>query len=187
MFAATLVGILSSQLPGDYTNKYVAAVELAMTEFGITAGKIAFVIALASILGVALTMSGAAEKIVIKFIDILGEKLAPIALLISGFVLSIPVFFDTVFFLLIPIGYSMGKRLKKDYVLFVMAISAGAAVTHHLVPPTPGPLIMAETLQINLGLVILMGLLAGLIPVTVAYLYSIRLSKKISINPPSFR
>jgi GntP family gluconate:H+ symporter len=186
MFAATLVGVLSSQLPGTYTNKYVAAVELAMTEFGITAGKIAFVIALASILGVALTMSGAAEKIVIKFIDILGEKLAPIALLISGFVLSIPVFFDTVFFLLIPIGYSMGKRLKKDYVLFVMAISAGAAVTHHLVPPTPGPLIMAETLQINLGLTILMGLLAGLIPVTIAYLYSIRLAKKISISPPSF-
>ncbi|MBK8505191.1 MAG: GntP family permease [Saprospiraceae bacterium] len=186
MFAATLVGVLSSHLPGSYTNKYVAAVELAMTEFGITAGKIAFVIALASILGVALTMSGAAEKIVIKFVDILGEKLAPIALLISGFVLSIPVFFDTVFFLLIPIGYSMGRRLKKNYVLFVMAISAGAAVTHHLVPPTPGPLIMAETLQINLGLVILMGLLAGLIPVTIAYLYSMRLAKKISIDPPSF-
>lgn len=186
MFSATLIGVLSTSLPGDIANHYVAAVELSMTEFGITAGKIAFVIALASILGVALTLSGAAEKIVIKFIDILGERFAPVALLISGFVLSIPVFFDTVFFLLIPIGYSMGRRLKKNYVLFVMAISAGAAVTHHLVPPTPGPLIMAETLQLNLGLVILVGLLAGLIPVTIAYLYSIRLSGKINIDPPKF-
>lgn len=186
MFSAALVGILSDTLPGESANHYVTAVELSMTEFGITAGKIAFVIALASILGVALTLSGAAEKIVIKFIDLLGERFAPVALLISGFVLSIPVFFDTVFFLLIPIGYSMGKRLKKNYVLFVMAISAGAAVTHHLVPPTPGPLIMAETLQINLGLTILVGLLAGLIPVGIAYFYSIRLAKKIKIDPPNF-
>ncbi|MCB0688105.1 MAG: hypothetical protein KDC53_16320 [Saprospiraceae bacterium] len=186
MFSASLVGILSSNLPGDTGNHYVTAVELSMTEFGITAGKIAFVIALASILGVALTVSGAAEKIVIKFIDILGERFAPVALLISGFVLSIPVFFDTVFFLLIPIGYSMGKRLKKNYVLFVMAISAGAAVTHSLVPPTPGPLIMAETLKVNLGLTILVGLIAGLIPVIIAYLYSIRLSRKFDIQPPNF-
>ncbi len=186
MVSSALVGMLSSQLPGDYTNHFVGAVELSMTEFGSTAGKIAFVIALASILGVALTLSGAAEKIVIKFITILGEKLAPIALLISGFVLSIPVFFDTVFFLLIPIGYSMGKRIKKDYLLYVMAISAGAAVTHHLVPPTPGPLIMAETLQLNLGVVIIAGLLAGLLPVAVAYLYSMRLSRKLRIEPPEF-
>jgi gluconate:H+ symporter, GntP family len=186
MFSAALVGIMSKQLPGDFTNHFVGAVELSMTEFGSTAGKIAFVIALASVLGVALTMSGAAEKIVIKFIEILGEKLAPVALLISGFVLSIPVFFDTVFFLLIPIGYSMGKRIKKDYVLFVLAISAGAAVTHHLVPPTPGPLIMAESLQINMGVVIIAGLLAGLLPVIIAYYYSIRLSRKMNIVPPDF-
>ncbi|NND34216.1 MAG: GntP family permease [Saprospiraceae bacterium] len=186
LFAAALVGILSHQLPGEFTNHYVRAVELSMTEFGITAGKIAFVIALASILGVALTLSGAAEKIVLKLIDVLGEKLAPIALLISGFVLSIPVFFDTVFFLLIPIAYSMGKRIRKDYLLYVMAISAGAAITHHLVPPTPGPLIMAETLQLNLGVVIVAGLLAGIIPATVAYLYSIRLSRRLQIEPPKF-
>ncbi len=186
LFAAAVVGILSSTLPGDYTNHWVRAVELSMTEFGIVAGKIAFVIALASILGVALTNSGAAEKIVIKFIGLLGERWAPIALLISGFILSIPVFFDTVFFLLIPIGYSMGRRLGKNYLLFVMAISAGAAVTHHLVPPTPGPLIMAETLQLNLGMVIVMGMLAGIIPGIAAYLYSVRLSKKLVVQPPDF-
>jgi GntP family gluconate:H+ symporter len=187
MFASALVGILSHQLPGEYSNHYVRAVELSMAEFGNTAGKIAFVIALASILGVALTMSGAAEKIVLKLIAVLGEKLAPIALLISGFVLSIPVFFDTVFFLLIPIAYSMGKRIRKDYLLYVMAISAGAAITHHLVPPTPGPLIMAETLELNLGVVIVAGLLAGIIPAIVAYLYSMRLSQRLQIMPPQFQ
>ncbi|NND06704.1 MAG: gluconate transporter [Saprospiraceae bacterium] len=182
--ASVVVGVLTQQLPGQYSNHYVRAVELSMTEFGVVAGKIAFVIALAAILGVALTMSGAAEKIVIKFIGLLGEKLAPIALLISGFVLSIPVFFDTVFFLLIPIAYSMGQKIRKDYVLFVMAISAGAAITHSLVPPTPGPLVMAEDLSLNLGLVIVVGFLAGILPAIVAYLFAKRLSKRIPIEPP---
>ncbi len=185
--ASVVVGVLSSQLPGEYSNHYVRAVELSMTEFGVVAGKIAFVIALASILGVALTQSGAAEKIVIKLMAVMGAKLAPVALLISGFVLSIPVFFDTVFFLLIPIAYSMGKKIKKDYLLYVMAISAGAAITHSLVPPTPGPLIMAETLQVNLGFVIVAGILAGIIPGVIAYLYSKRLSARMQISPPEFQ
>lgn len=186
LFAATVVGILTPELPEEGANHFVAAVEMSMTAFGEVAGKIAFVIALASILGIALTASGAAERIVNVFINVLGERLAPIALLISGFVLSIPVFFDTVFFLLIPIGYSMGIKLKKNYVLFVLAISAGAAITHHLVPPTPGPLLMAEDLQINLGLAIVAGLLCGLVPAGLAYWYSIRLSRKMDIKPPTF-
>ncbi|MDH3245496.1 MAG: GntP family permease, partial [Saprospiraceae bacterium] len=109
MLASIVVGALSSSLPGEEGSYHlVQAVELSMTEFGVIAGKIAFVIALASILGVALTLSGAAERIVIRFMDLFGERFAPAALLLSGFVLSIPVFFDTVFFLLIPIAYSMG-------------------------------------------------------------------------------
>ncbi len=185
--ASVVVGVLSQHLPGTAGNHYVRAVELSMTEFGTVAGKIAFVIALAAILGVALTMSGAAEKIVIKFIAILGEKLAPVALMVSGFVLSIPVFFDTVFFLLIPIAYSMGQKIRKDYVLFVMAISAGAAITHSLVPPTPGPLVMAEDLSLNLGLVIIVGILAGIIPAIIAYVFAKRLSNRVAIEPPALQ
>ncbi|MBK5269459.1 MAG: GntP family permease, partial [Bacteroidia bacterium] len=135
-----------------------------MIEFGNTAGKIAWVIALASIIGTAMLESGAAERMVNAIISLLGEKRAPIALLISGFVLSIPIFFDTVFFLMIPIAIALVKKTGKDYLLYILAISGGGLITHCLVPPTPGPLIMAENMNIDLGVTILAGLAFGILP-----------------------
>ena len=66
------------------------------------------------------------------------------ALMGSGFVLAVPVFFDTVFYLLVPLARSLWRRTRTNYVLYIMAIGAGGAITHTLVPPTPGPLVMAD-------------------------------------------
>jgi gluconate:H+ symporter, GntP family len=85
-------------------------------------------------------------------------------LLLSGFILSIPVFFDTVFFLLIPLAVALALKTGKNYVLYVVTLSGGASIAHCLVPPTPGPLIMAETLQLDVGLTILAGLAASILP-----------------------
>jgi len=183
MISSMLVGVLSRDLPGEDTfNSLVQAVELTMTAFGTVAGQIAFVIAMASILGVALTESRAAESIVIKMIEKFGESKAAVALLISGFILSIPVFFDTVFFLLIPIARSMGIKTGKNYLLYVMAISSGAVITHSVVPPTPGPLIMAETLHINIGVAILIGSLMGILPAACSYFFAKKLSARFDIK-----
>jgi GntP family gluconate:H+ symporter len=188
MLAAIVVGLLSKELPQEeLTSHLIQAVELSMTEFGVIAGRIAFIIAMASILGVALTQSGAAERIVIKFVNLFGERYAPIALVLSGFILSVPVFFDTVFFLLIPIAQSMGRRMKKNYMVYVLAICVGAAITHSLVPPTPGPLIMAETMQLNLGLVITAGLIAGILPTIAGYIFTLRIGPGFNVVPPVFQ
>lgn len=188
ILSAITVGLLSDQLPdSNISNHFVLAIELSMVEFGKVAGQIAWVIALASVLGVALTESGAAETIVNKFIKMFGERYAPLALLVSGFVLSIPVFFDTVFFLLIPIAHSMGRRMPHNYLLYVLAVGAGAAITHALVPPTPGPLIMAETLDINLGLVIVVGALTGIVPAFVGYLFAIKIKDRFQVTPPDLQ
>jgi GntP family gluconate:H+ symporter len=93
---------------------------------------------------------------------VLGEKRASFALLGSSFVLSIPVFFDTVFYLLVPLARSLWTRTRKNYVLYITAIVAGAATTHTLVPPTPGPLFAADRLGIDMGLMIVVGILVGL-------------------------
>jgi GntP family gluconate:H+ symporter len=178
--AAILVGILS--LNGD--ENLANAVELTMQEMGTVAGKIAFVIVMASILGVALTESGAAEKIVLKLIAVFGERFAPLALLLAGFLLSIPVFFDTVFFLLIPIAHSLGRKYKKNYMFYVLSIAIGGVLTHSLVLPTPGPLIMAETFSLNLGMAILIGLLACVIPAILTYFISKKISTKYTIEIP---
>ena len=101
--------------------------------------------------------SGAADRIVQSFLKVLGEKRSSWALMGSGFVLSVPVFFDTVFYLLVPLARSLFRRTNANYLLYILAISAGGAITHTLVPPTPGPLVMATTLSIDIGVMILIG------------------------------
>ena len=188
IFAAVTVGLLSSELPDiagkDDLGHLVKALELPMIEMGKTAGKIAFAIALAAIIGMCLLESGAADRIVRRLVAVLGENLAALALLISGFLLSIPVFFDTVFFLLVPLAKALAIRLRKNYVLFVMVICGGAAITHSLVAPTPGPLLMAENLQIDLGITIVGGLIGALIP-ALATLFFAGLINRFFPNEPS--
>lgn len=185
MLAAILVGILGQTVP-EGANAWVLAVENSMKEFGITAGKVSFVIAIASILGIALTKSGAAERIVNQLLKLFGESRAPIALLVAGFILSIPVFFDTVFFLLVPLAIVLAQKTGKNFALFVMAIGCGAVITHSVVPPTPGPLLMAEELKLDMGLAILVGILSGILPAFAGYKYSQIQSKNIQILPPDF-
>lgn len=180
ILSAIFVGLISVDLPGDQ-HHVVKAVEIPMLEFGSVAGKIAWVIALAAIIGTAMMESGAAQKIVNWLINTLGERQASVALMISGFILSIPVFFDTVFFLLIPLAIALAIKTKRNYVLYVMAIGGGAAITHSLVPPTPGPLIMAETLSLDLGLTILAGLSAGILPAIAVLVASRRMNAKFNI------
>ncbi len=143
---------------------FVKTVDLVGTNFGGTAGKVGLVIALASIVGMALLKSGAADMIVSRFMKIFGEKNAGFAMLVSGFFLSIPVFFDTVFFLLVPLARALSLRTGKNFMLYVLAIGGGGAITHSIVPPTPGPLLVGELLSIDLGSVIIAGLIAGILP-----------------------
>ena len=199
MLCAILVGLISPALPPvPGQNHWITVVELPMAEFGNMAGKIGWVIALAAVIGTAMMESGAAEQIVNWLLKRLGEKRAAIALLTSGYILAIPVFFDTVFFLLIPLGITLAQKTGRDFLLYVLAIGGGAAITHTIVPPTPGPLMVAEILGLDLGTVILVGLVAGLIPAVVVLAVGKWFNKKTNIpvrvtnehatsvqNPPS--
>lgn len=153
--AAMVVSLLS---PGEWAGK----ITRVAAAFGSVAGSIGIVIALAAVIGKCLMDSGAADRIVRSFLKVLGEKRSSWALMGSGFVLSVPVFFDTVFYLLVPLARSLWRRTRKNYILYVTAIVAGAGITHTLIPPTPGPLFMASELNIDLGLMIGVGLLIGL-------------------------
>ncbi len=149
--------------------------------FGNTTGKIGILIAMASIIGTCLLKSGAADRIIRSALNLFGEKRAPLAFLTSGFTLAIPVYFDTVFYLLIPLGKSLGIRYPKRYAFYVMAIVAGTAMAHSLVPPTPGPLFVAEEIGVDLGTMMLGGLVVGLFTATAGYLYAMWASNKYTI------
>ena len=159
IIAAATVSLLTADGRGG-----AGAVESMLAQFGASVGQIGFSIAVAAVIGAALLESGAADRIVRTFLGLFGEKYAPLALLSAGFVLGIPVFFDTVFFLLVPLARALSLRTGKNYVLHLLAICAGSVVTHATVPPTPGPLAMAEILKLDLGAVLVVGCLAGILP-----------------------
>ncbi len=131
--------------------------------FGSTCGSIGILIALAGIIGKCLLDSGAADRIVRTMLRRFGEERAPSAFMLSGFLLGVPVFFDTVFYLMIPLGKAMRIRTGRHYLLYVLTIVCGATMAHSLVPPTPGPLFVAEALGVNLGVMIVGGTLVGLV------------------------
>lgn len=138
------------------------AISRVALSFGSACGSIGIVIGLAAVIGVCMMESGAADRIVRAFMHALGEKRAPWALMGSGYVLAVPVFFDTVFYLLVPLARSFYRRTGGSYLKCILAISAGGAITHTLVPPTPGPLTMAANLGIDLGKMIMVGAIVAL-------------------------
>ncbi len=155
LIAAALVVALLSGIGGADPMKDVG------NALGSTAGSIAILIAMASVVGKCMLDSGSADTIVSTAIKFTGKQRAAWGLMGCGFLLSIPVFFDTVFYLLVPLARSLYSKTRKDYVLYVMAICCGGAITHTLVPPTPGPLLVAATLGADVGAVMLIGILVG--------------------------
>jgi len=140
--------------------------------FGKACGSLGILIAMAAIIGKCLLESGGAERIIRSALGLLGEKRAPLAFTGSGFLLGTPVFFDTVFYLMIPLGKALAMRFRENYGLYIMTIVAGATMAHSLVPPTPGPLFVAVQLDVDLGLMILMGLVVGSVACATGYVYA---------------
>lgn len=100
---------------------------------------------------------------------------------LTGYVTSIPVFCDSGFVILSPINRALAEKSKISLAVMATALSSGLYATHCLVPPTPGPLIMADTLNANLGLVILVGLLISIPVMLAGYFYALKVGSKFNI------
>jgi gluconate:H+ symporter, GntP family len=191
LLAAFVTGILTSQ-----SQLYEFAINAKMTDaaakafmlrpigvrlanaFGSTTGNIGIMIALASIIGTALMKSGAAERIIRSLLNAVGKKNTSLAFLASSFTLGIPIFFDTVFYLMIPLIKSMGVRDPKKYSLYLMCAIAGGVMAHSLVPPTPGPLFVAKELGVDIGVMMIAGIIVGVGTVLCGYVYALWANKK---------
>ncbi len=155
--------------------------ERIATEFGNTAAKIGILIAMAAIIGKTMLDSGGAERIVRSLLKITGVNKAPIGFVISSFFLTIPVFVDAVFFLMMPLAKAMSLRLGKNYLLLVLCVIAGGTMANSLVPPSPGPLFLVGALNVPMGLMMVCGILLGLCTITVGYIYAKWANKKFDI------
>jgi GntP family gluconate:H+ symporter len=198
-FLALLIAALSVAIltPEAYTHQFfmskgmtdAEALKLAhksigeriATEFGNTCAKIGILIAMAAIIGKSMLDSGAAEKIVRSMLKVTGSKNAPLGFTLSSFFLTIPVFVDTVIFLMMPLAKAMGMKLGKNYLLLALSVIAGAVMANSYVPPSPGPLFLIGAMNVPIGLMMICGLLLGLCTITVGYFVAVYLNKKYDI------
>ncbi len=141
-------------------------------KFGQSCTSLGILIAMASIVGAGLLHSGGAERIVRSTLRLFGERRSPAVFATSGLVLGVPVFFDTVFLLLVPLARAMASRTGRNYLLYVLAIAVGTTMTHSLVPPTPGPLFAANAFKVDLGVMILAGLLLSAMTASIGLAYA---------------
>lgn len=179
LIASVFVGILAGMNPLDI----ITTIQQGMAS---TLGFVAVVVGLGAIFGAILEHSGGAQAMAQFLVNKFGEKRAPWALMLTGFFVSIPVFFDVGFIILAPLVYALQRRTQKSLLLYAIPLLAGMAITHAFIPPTPGPVAVADILKADLGWVILFGALAG-IPAAIVSgpIFSKWIANKIYIAAPS--
>jgi len=155
LMASITVGLLAGMSFTDITD--------TITEgMGNTLGFVAVVVGLGSIFGAILDHSGGARNLALFMLGRFGEKKASAAMLVSGFLIAIPVFFDVAFIILVPILSALSKRTGKHIMVFALPLLTGIGITHSFIPPTPGPVAVADILKADLGWVIFLGLIVAI-------------------------
>ncbi|WJV46502.1 GntP family permease [Streptomyces flavofungini] len=160
------------------------AVSLIESGMGGILGHVAIIIGLGTMLGAILEVSGGAEVLSKRLLDLFGEKRAPVAMGLTGLIFGIPVFFDVGIFVLAPIVYAAAKRSGKSILLYCLPLLAGLSMTHAFLPPHPGPVAAAGLLKVDLGWVILMGVVCGVPAVLAAWVFAAWIGKRIFVPVP---
>lgn len=135
---------------------------------GNTLKGIALLVGLGSMFGAILEISGGAQTLAVTMVRWFGDKKAAWALGITGLVIAMPVFFDAGLIILIPLAFSLAKRTNRSSLFYAIPLLAGLAVGHAFIPPTPGPILVATMLGVDLGWVILVGVFCGIFSMIVA-------------------
>ncbi|XEC95802.1 GntP family permease [Paenibacillus tarimensis] len=167
---AIAIGMPLKEIPGIIT-----------TGFGNTLAGVGVLIGLGVIFGQFLAASGAIEKIAESVLKAFGIKRSPAGLALTGTAVSIPVFFDAAFVILTGLIKSLSKRTGISIITFVTALGVGLIVSHSMIAPTPGPLVVAENTKSDLGLFILYGIICA-VPATLVggYLYGMFIGKRLN-------
>ena len=178
LIASIVVGLLAGMTP-------ISIMDTIKEGMASTLGFVATVIGLGAMFGAILEQSGGAKMIANFLVQKFGIKKAPHAMVLAGFIIAIPVFFEVAFILLVPIIYALQKSTKKSLLLYALPLLAGLAVTHAFIPPTPGPIAVADIIGVDLGWVILIGALAGLPTALMGgIVFGGYISKKIHVEAP---
>jgi GntP family gluconate:H+ symporter len=153
--------------------------------FGATIGYIGIVILAGSVIGTFLEKSGGALNLAQSTLKLVGQKNVPLAMSIIGYIVSISVFCDSGFVILLPLCKALSKKTKITLAASAIALSLGLYATHTMVPPTPGPIAAAGLIEADLGLVIMWGMLVSVITLTASWIFAVKFAAKVYIDPDS--
>lgn len=184
IISAILIAVLA--MPFGDVSSLTACISTVTTGFGNTMASIGVVIGFGCIMGIFLEKSGAAKRMALTILKLVGVKNCDVVLGLTGWVVSIPVFCDSGFVILSSLAKEFSRLTKKSMVGLGGILGMGLYITHFMVPPTPGPLAVVSTFQengltIDLGIYILCG-----IAISVPCLSSLfRCSATLAANTPT--
>lgn len=164
LIASIWIGLFSGIQPTEIADTIAKGM-------GDTLSFVATIVGLGTLFGAILEHSGGARKLAEYLVKKTGEKKSRLAMLLSGFFVAIPVFFDVAFIILFPVIQALSKKLKKPILYYALPLLAGIAITHSFIPPTPGPVAVADILKVDLGWMILIGVPVGIPVALFAGLY----------------
>ena len=174
LIASIWIGLFSGIQPTEI-------IDTISKGMGDTLAFVATIVGLGTLFGAILEHSGGARHLAEFLVRKTGEKKSRLAMMLSGFFVAIPVFFDVAFIILFPVIQALSKKLKKSILYYALPLLAGIAITHSFIPPTPGPVAVADILKVDLGWMILLGVPIG---IPVAIFSGLYVSKYLTDNVP---
>lgn len=180
--ALVLVSLITAFVAGVPAAKVVPTL---LSGFGTTLGSVALLVGLGAMLGRLVEVSGGAQALADDLIRLFGEKRAPLALGVASLIFGFPIFFDAGLVVMLPIIFTVARRLGGSLLLYGLPAAGAFSVMHVFVPPHPGPVAATELLKSDIGLVTLLGLLVA-IPTwfVTSYLYGQWIGKRIDVGVP---
>lgn len=161
-------------------------VPVLVNGFGTTLGTVALLVALGAMLGRLVETSGGAKVLAEKLIDVFGEKRAPLALGVASLIFGFPIFFDAGLIVMLPVVFAVANRMGGGVLRYGLPAAGAFSVMHIFLPPHPGPVSAAAFFDANIGLVLIVGLIAA-IPTwyVTSYLFGLWIGKKIVLPVPA--
>ncbi|NWA33153.1 permease DsdX [Pseudomonas sp. C6002] len=155
----TLVSIGLALLAGMPADTIMGSYEAGV---GKTLGHIALVVALGTMLGKMMAESGGAEQVARTLINRFGERNAHWAMVCIAFLVGLPLFFEVGFVLLVPIAFTVARRVGVSILMVGLPMVAGLSVVHALVPPHPAAMMAVLAYNASVGQTVLYAILIGI-------------------------
>lgn len=179
-FALIIVSILTAIAAGIDVQELIGTL---VGPFGRTLGNVALLIGFGAVLGRMVEVSGGANVLANRLLEVFGERRAPFALSVASLCFGFPIFLDAGFIVMLPIIYSVARRLGGGILRYALPSTGAFLVMHALVPPHPGPVAASGLIGADVGMVLVVSLLVGL---PTWYLVGYRLALLLANRHPSF-